>query len=48
MIIAKTIAPEKDLKGEAKERYEALKQQLGEFDHLKPASLPTAAAQKFS
>lgn len=37
-------APEKGLKGEAKERYEALKRQLAEFDHLKPASLPTAMA----
>lgn len=37
-------APEKELKGEAKERYEALKKQLAEFKHLKPASLPTAMA----
>jgi len=36
--------PEKGLKGEAKERYEALQKQLAEHDHLKPARLPTAMA----
>ncbi len=36
--------PDKGLKGDDKKRYEALKNQLAEFDHLKPAPLPTAMA----
>jgi hypothetical protein len=36
--------PDKGLKGEEKNRYEALQEQLATFDHLKPAALPTAMA----
>jgi hypothetical protein len=32
------------LKGDKKERYEALKKELAKFDHLKPEPLPTAMA----
>ncbi len=32
------------LKGDEKRRYQELKKQLGEFDHLKPAELPAAMA----
>ncbi len=31
-----------NLKGDQKERYESLEKQLADFDHLKPAPLPTA------
>ncbi|MEX2139274.1 MAG: DUF1549 and DUF1553 domain-containing protein [Pirellulales bacterium] len=44
LLVGKSEEALKKLKGDQKERYEALQKKLAEFDHLKPKPLPTAMA----